>query len=221
MLPGADLTNLFVDPAPAQPWRQGVVLAWNSTTGANTIDVEGVALTNLPLLNIGDTINLTVGNVVVLAKFRSSWAILGRIIPAGSAALNATATVTYHGQNQDTNFATSTSFATHGTFTFTTPSWANQVLIYGMGLVTANNSTAVTDTLRVILDINGAGGGETLQDIVNGRSGTVTVTNSRQMGVTGGQTIQLDIRVRTNTAGWAASAANAATLNSFALFTKV
>lgn len=216
-----DFSDLLQPATPDPPFRQGVVVAYNTGTGQNTIDVGGALLQDLPLLNIGDTVNLAVGNVVVLMKLKSSWAILGRVLSPLSSSFAADAVKTFHGQNQVSNFAITTSFQTFGTFTFTTPAFANQCLIYGTAQVTAENTSGASDRLNVILDINGAGGGEGKLTLVSTAIGAITSANSRQIGVTSGQTITLNGRVKTTVGNWAADSENVSTINSVAIFTKV
>lgn len=217
-----DLTSLFATPPGTdQEFVKGSIQAWNVASGANTILARGAVLTNVPFFSLGSLVDLQPGDAVMLLRLRTSWFLIGRVVTAGAAVLNSAAALTQHGQNQSSNFAPTTSFTTQGTASFTTPAWANRALIFGTGLVTAGNSTATSDMLRVILDIDGTGGGEALQEILNGKIGAVTVTNSRLMAVTAAQVITLNVRVRTNAAGWAASVNNVGTLNCFAVFTKV
>lgn len=224
-----DLTSLFVGSAGTDlPFRQGVVSAFDPTTGANTIDVGGASLTNLPLLNIGDTINLTTGDVVVLMKMKSAWAILGRVVVPGSSSINSSA-VGFQGDGSQlsvTSFALTTSFQTFGTFTITCPLWANFVSIFATAQCSAVNSTAANDILRIICDINGTGGGEQLQyapptGTTGGRPVSVFTSNNYTSAATAGQTFVCNTRVRTDTAGWASSGFNIANLHVNAIFTKV
>lgn len=59
--------------------RQGVVVAWDAITYANTVDVGGQELTNLPVLNSSDAALVAAGDVVSILTFGASWLILGRI----------------------------------------------------------------------------------------------------------------------------------------------
>lgn len=57
--------------------RKAVLTAYDSGTHANTVTVGDVELTDLPL--IGPP-TLAEGDVVLLLRWRSSWAILGRVV---------------------------------------------------------------------------------------------------------------------------------------------
>lgn len=76
----SDDLSLLLAPKQAKTlgFQQGTVTAWNPVTYANTIDVNGTALTNLPVLTSSDAALIAVGDVVSILTFGSSWAILGR-----------------------------------------------------------------------------------------------------------------------------------------------
>lgn len=77
-------TNLaplfFPPPSDEVSFRQGQVLAFDLSTGENSIDVGGATLVNVPLLNVTDSVSLTEGTIVGLLKWKSSWWIIGRVI---------------------------------------------------------------------------------------------------------------------------------------------
>lgn len=77
---GDDLTPLFA-PAPAAEvgYRRGVLTAYNASTNANTVDVDGTTHTNLPiLLTTGLAAGQTVA-ILTIGAAAKSWLILGRI----------------------------------------------------------------------------------------------------------------------------------------------
>jgi hypothetical protein len=75
-----DLAALLVQRQPTGVgFRQGVVLAWNPDTAQNTVDVGGVVLTDVPILNTSESRLLTPGAVVGILTAGSSWMILGRV----------------------------------------------------------------------------------------------------------------------------------------------
>lgn len=67
-------------------FHQGVVTAWNSATGENTISVAGGTVSNIDVLTTSDSIMLTVGDGVGLLRVKSTYFILGRIAPPGGGA---------------------------------------------------------------------------------------------------------------------------------------
>lgn len=74
-----DLAPLLAAPAPAAiGYRQGVVVAWNTVTFANQIQVGESIVTNLPVLVSADAALIAPGDVVSILTFGGSWGILGR-----------------------------------------------------------------------------------------------------------------------------------------------
>lgn len=59
-------------------FRQGKIVAWDAQTGANTVELGGQQFTDLPVLSASG-ISLSVGDVVGLLRYRSTYLILGRI----------------------------------------------------------------------------------------------------------------------------------------------
>lgn len=64
-------------------FHQGVVTAWDSTTNQNTILIAGSEIPDIPALSIGDSIMMSVGDIVGLLRFKSTYFILGRITLPG------------------------------------------------------------------------------------------------------------------------------------------
>jgi hypothetical protein len=85
---GDDLTPLLIPgSASTVGWRQGVVVAFNKLTLENTIRVAGSELHNLPILGVGETTMLDVGDVVGILVVGPMMAIVGQlVIPASAAA---------------------------------------------------------------------------------------------------------------------------------------
>jgi len=222
----ADLTNLFAPPAGPEPFRQGEVLSFDPATGANTVSVGGAVLSDLPILNQGDTVNFVPGDAVILLKYRSSWAILGRIIAPGGEALS-TVAVDFAGGGASATpapFTITGSFATQGSATLTTPAWANSLLIFATSTVIASNTSGSTDSLRLITDINGSGGGESIHQCPDSNFRTVIAPVARELGATSGfplgASTQLDVRVKSNGNTWT-NGGIAAFLNYIAVYRKV
>lgn len=148
-----DLTGLFTsdDRDTDTPFRQGTIVTFNTLTGANTINVAGAILTDVPLLNIGDTVNLLPNDVVVLMKMKSAWAILGRVLVPNSAAISSSAIATEAHQSFASNFAVTTSFVTYTSFDITTPPWANRALVTVQAYANVASGTATTFQLRSLI----------------------------------------------------------------------
>lgn len=78
-----DISSLFQPPdKPEIGMRQGTLLAWNPSTGANTVELAGQSFTDLPLLTSG-TLAMAVGDVIALLRFGTTYFILGTIRNAG------------------------------------------------------------------------------------------------------------------------------------------
>jgi hypothetical protein len=60
-------------------FRSGTVTAWNVDTGANTIVVRGVPMTDLPSLATSEILSTQVGDTVGLLKVKTQYFILGKI----------------------------------------------------------------------------------------------------------------------------------------------
>lgn len=94
IMPTDDLAPLFTSQPdrPAQPmsYRQGIIQTWNPVTLENTVLVGRTALTNLPVLGVGEAASYAAGITVGLAVVESTWAIIGRfVIPATTDAQDA------------------------------------------------------------------------------------------------------------------------------------
>lgn len=77
---GDDLVPLLNRPGSgraAVSIRAAVLTAYNPSTHANTVTVGDTDLQDLPLIGPPD---LDAGDVVLLLRWRSSWAILGRLV---------------------------------------------------------------------------------------------------------------------------------------------
>jgi hypothetical protein len=204
----ADLTGLFTAPAASEPYRQGVILTFNPATGANTVQVGGAVLTDLPILAGGDTVNFAADDVVVLLRYRSSWAILGRIVVPGNTDLLATAVGFAAGSNSVTGFTVTAVYATQGEVSIVTPAWANSLLLMGTVNVTLANGSGSTDTARVHTQINSTTAGETLHQVPNGNFQGVSSSLAVVLGAGGSApltaTTLVQGRVRSNGGTWVA-----------------
>lgn len=91
-----DLAPLLVkqQQQPGVGFRQGVVREWNPTTAENVVEVAGVRMSNLPILNTSEASLLGPDAVVGILTFGASWFILGRItVPGTPAAATALALI--------------------------------------------------------------------------------------------------------------------------------
>lgn len=79
-----DLVPLLTPPVQNLGYRQGQVVAWNSSDGTNQIRVGDSILTNLPLITQTDLLSLRPNDPVAIIKYNDSYAILGKIRKGGS-----------------------------------------------------------------------------------------------------------------------------------------
>ena len=86
--PSDDLAPLFPrPPAAGVGYRQGIVRAWNPANATNVVEVDGIEVQNLPVLNTSEALLLQPGDVVgilTIGQSASSWAILGRLTIPGT-----------------------------------------------------------------------------------------------------------------------------------------
>lgn len=221
-----DLTSLFGLPPVGAQLGQGEILTWDSLTGANTIAWAGSVLTDVPVLNTAEAITFKAGHIVVLLGQGNSWFIIGRVTKPGDPAF-ASASVGFAAKNgQFTNFGLTTSLVNDAFVTLSVPSWADEVAILAVGSCTLVNTTATADFASCAVFIDGVTGpgvqcgfapiGDAT--IKNNHVGTMTASSTRIYTVTGGSTIQADLRIRSQTNPWAASATNIAEISAMAIF---
>lgn len=84
-----DLTPVLAAPAaaPGLGSRQGIVREWNPVTAENVVEVDGVLIPNLSILNTNEASQLKAGDVVTIlttGSAASSWGILGRLTIPGT-----------------------------------------------------------------------------------------------------------------------------------------
>lgn len=86
-----DLTPLLAQqPTTGVGYRQGIIRSWNATNAENTVEVDGILVENLPILNTNnDALQLAAGDAVGImttGTAASSWMILGRVTIPGTPA---------------------------------------------------------------------------------------------------------------------------------------
>lgn len=229
-----ELVQMKQDIADTTPFRQGYLVYFDLATGNNIVEVGGGQLTNLPLLNIGDTVNLVGentaglgnGSVIIVAKMNSSWAILGRMIPAGAGQLNSTA-IGYGGTNPGligTGLtATGAGFVTKVTGTVVVPAWANRASVIATVVLDMKNNGAGANFLYVRLVINGASGAGPFAPLVAAGAYGFVAAHATRNGfvVTPGGSFDIEGQVQVGASFGAGDAANLIQVDSFVIFSKV
>lgn len=198
-MPGTDDITSLLQPRPDDPpFRQGVILAFDPATGSNQIDVGGATLFDIPLLNIGDTVNLVPGDVVVLMKYHSSWAIMGRVVVPGSSGFASASTAFERGTAFNSNFAVTTSFVTYASFSLAVPSWADRALVTAQAFANVASSPAVVFQVRTLID--GAPSAALNAYVAPGQIGNASMGQNREMVVTPGGSILIEGQLLTGSA---------------------
>lgn len=206
-----DLTSLVTPGgAPQTEFRQGVIITFVPSTGANTVNVAGSVLTNVPTINPTDAVNYTVGSVVLLARFGASWVILGRPQVLGSPGQGAVSTDSQSSIN-NTMTGFTTTYANYATASSVAPAWANEVAVSAITQVVCENPLSSASTLRAECNINGSGLLEGLMGVPALTETTLTIANPAVLTITGGATTTVASAVKTASA-WSFSAGVGAVL---------
>lgn len=223
----ADLSPLFAPTGPGVRFGQGLITAWNSNTGENTVQWAGGELTNVPILNTGEAVALRAGHVVGMLGQGLTWFIIGRITPANDPNF-AGASLAFAAKNgQATNFGLTTSLIVDAVVNLDVPLWADEAAIIAVGACTLVNTTATADfaSCAVFIDgVTGPGiqmGYQATPSAINQHLQAMAVSSTRVFPVTGGASIQCDLRIRSENAAWAAHATNIAEISAMAIFRSV
>lgn len=204
---------------PGVGFRQGKVLSFNTDTGANTIDVAGTALVDVPMLNSGEAVALKAGHVVGLLTFKSSWWILGRVTLPNTAQF-ASASVAFDGASAIDlagTFTTTFPPTTEATADLQVPSWVDEAVVMATADATGDNTGGNnSDAFFVSAAIDGVTGEEMMASVATGKQ--VAASASQQRVITNpGSTIEVACRVRTNIATWSAGL-NRAAVSAIAIY---
>lgn len=204
-------------------FRQGTVLAWDGAAGTNSVEIGGVTVRNLPVLNLGDFTILQPGDVVALLRFQQTYFILGRVIPPQSPDVNRSTLA----------FAQSTGFASSITVTPTmtavastsiaVPTWADEAMVMVMATVSTQNTATTDDILMSVAYANGANGATMLtQAAPNARVAIASVASN--LVTNPGATVTAEVRAQTNSGfsnTWVGDAFTAAYVAATVLFRRV
>lgn len=227
----ADLTDLLKprNPERESPFRQGVLETFNTATGANTVSVGGGVLTDVPILVSGTEADFAVGDIVVLLKMRSSWAILGRVVEPGSSEFASSALGFDADYAEDpTVTLPEDTIGTLLSLTLQVPVFANQALVIATSVISVRNfhATDPIDTL-VVTRIGGVQPSVDTDDTVPpttpgfATASVNTHSYARVFTVTPGGTVTVDCRGAFTTLAATPDVETSATLAASATFRKV
>lgn len=102
-------------------FHSGRIITWDPVTGANSVEVNGVILSDLTILNPAGAVILGVGVNVSILRYRSTYFILGRtLVPGTSKFAGTTASFTAGALNQSIGAALDTGYVASGAAAVTT-----------------------------------------------------------------------------------------------------
>lgn len=214
-----DLSTLFDSGQPGVRFRQGTILTWDPNSGANTVDLAGGTLANVPILNTGEAIALKAGHVVGLLGQGSTWFIVGRITPPGDPNF-AAASVAFGGAGaQVFGYSTSTVTVVKATSNeLVVPDWADEALVMITGFAGVINTTAGITFAGMEVGCNGGAGGMAFTDIPANRGGIVGAASRNHLtGLSGGETLQITGAIQSGVA-FAASGSNSMFIHGIAVY---
>lgn len=208
-----DLVPLFAHDEPEWGLRQGIILTWDALAGTSTVQVGGAVLTDLPFLSEAGQVFYSAGDPVLLIRYKSSWAIVGRYVaPGAQAAIGRYFELTgAYDATPGTNFSLTTSYVTKNTVSVYVPTWARVATGTVSFVANARNSTAAEDFLNARILLAGIPwAGAVSPTVPAGKWGSATVLAHFQVLVTPGGTIELEGQLATTTAAWTAHTSAAA-----------
>lgn len=223
-----DLAPLFDTGGPGVRFRQGTVLTWNANTGANTIDLAGGTLTNVPIINTGEAIALKAGHVVGLLGQGSTWFIVGRITLPGDANFAGASVAFTTNFNNTSGFgiAVSPTFSTVASVTLAVPTWADQALVTVQASFSLHNPRGVVDFANARVTIAGSPFAQSVSGYAaNGDAGASDYQNqsciAAQIITNPAATIAVGATVAAGGAAWGADANNFCSLTATAVFRSI
>lgn len=205
-------------------FHAGKVVAWNKSTGANTIEVAGTPLQDLPMLNIGDTVNLAPGDVVALLRFKSTMFVVGRIVQPGSEALASGAVLPETGNIAADSYTITTSSTTVVSTTLTAPPWSDAVTVAVTMQGTGRNNRGVLDFMYLRGSINGSDGPEQFGqgNASPNPSWAFTSASYTASGLLpGGASFDIGGKVRSSGGSWTADSTNQCNLLYSVMYFKI
>ena len=217
----ADLVNLFGPRPGSGPFVQGLLTAFDSNTGENTVIVSGTPFVNLPLLTTGATAFLQAGDVVMLANVGNAYAIIGRVDVPGSpsfarSSIGTDALTVYDNLYAIPHFTSSFAVCTAN---FLVPDWANTALFQAVGVTIGKNTTASTDYLMNWISITGQPNAYiNNSQALTGQYATNACGTGFKLAVTPGSTVSVVLNLAAQNAAWGSDTGNESTLSASALY---
>lgn len=201
-------------------YHQGVITAFNASTGENTVVIAGALINDVPMLNIGDTTSLIVGDTVAVIRYRNAYFIIGRVVVPNTSGF-ASSSFAYETVSQRTdNFVIPTATPTVvATATATIPEWSNYGILNARFDANGFNQTGARDTLYASIDINGTViGPEMLTDLDDQRVNYTGTSYARELNFLSPGTWNINGRLRVSNNAFAASQFNVAYVSASVMY---
>lgn len=201
-------------------FHQGIITAFNQSTGENTVVIAGASITDVPMLNIGDSTNLIVGDTVAVIRYRNAYFIIGRVVVPDTTGF-ASSSFSYETiAERVSNFVVPAGTATTiASASGTIPEWANFGIVTARVDFSAFNQTGARDTIYAMVDINGSfTGPELLSDVENNRVAYVGASFSPSVTFLSPGTWSINGQVRSSNNAFAASTLNVVYVSASVLY---
>lgn len=203
-------TSARAAPLPELGFHQGLVTTWDNLTGENTVQIAGASITDVPMLNIGDTTNILVGDTVAVLRYRNAYFIIGRVVVPNTTGFASSAFAYETIDDRASNFVIPISTPTTvASASGTIPDWANFGIVSARFDLSAFNQTGARDTVYTQIDINGSfAGPELVTDVDNSRIEYVGASYAPSVTFTSPGSWTINGQVRSSNNPFAASTFN-------------
>lgn len=219
-----DIAALFA-PAPTAMGAdskivQGTILTFSTINGANTVNVNGATLTNVPMLLTGAEVNYAPKDPVLLLLLGNTYMLMGKVASVGSPRFASASIATASASSGATGFALTPTFVALAACSVTVPSWANTALVTAIGTVSLGPSTA-SATAAMNTGLTGISFPSQVNFSVlsGGYSAGAQGETKTVTGLSGGSTIQAEVD-GASSPGTASATFNQATIRMSAIFYK-
>lgn len=140
---------------------QGILTAFNTVDGSNTVVVNGGALTNVPMLLTGAEIEYDAGDPVLLLVLGNTYMILGKVAGVASSqyASASQATAGYFGQLASNTAYSPSAVVNVVSANIQVPTWSNRMTFFGSAEIGFKNTSGLDADVTVYHVMNGNGSG--------------------------------------------------------------
>jgi hypothetical protein len=188
-------------------------------TGENVIIIRGGAVPNVPMLNIGDSINLQPGDNVVVLKWQTGYFILGRVVSPNTTGFASQGIELQAQTTHDASFALTTTNTERCEQIFLNPPWANFCLLHAHATLMGANNSGGNDSMHVAVSSLGTViSWSSIQEVPNGGLVTISSNYAVEFSVVPGFNFHISCWMHSDNNTWASSIFNQATLNASVIY---